>query len=146
MISDNTSSLCDNHVLIPNELTTYEDRIRFIRHFVFSDFSIVFGEKYTESFCDFILDLIQRTYVSPIFEKGHFIKLRWNGGEKDFNNLFSYLYQHRSDNNCLQVDFAGALSCLFHEKHASQYVSMLKYYHPDGLPHIYSESLKKMEL
>jgi len=146
MISDSTLNECDDHVLIPNELNSYEDRIRFIRHFVFSDFYIVFGKKYTENFCDFILDLIQRTYVSPIFEKGHFLELRWNGDDKNFNNLFSYIYQHRCDYNCRQADFAGALSCLFHEKHASQYISMLKYYHPKGLPYIYSESLKMMEL
>ena len=146
MKSDNTLNECDEQVMIPNELNAYEDRIRFIRHHVFSSFYIVFGEKYTEHFCDFILDLIQRTYVSPIFENGHFIELRWNGEEKDFNNLFPYIYQHRCDYNCRQADFAGALGCLFHEKHASQYVSMLKYYHPKDLPHIYSESLKIMEL
>ena len=146
MISDNTFLCCDDHVLIPNELNNYEDRIRFIRQFVFSVFYMVFGMKYTESFCNFILDLIHRTYVSPIFEKGHFIRLKWNGREKDFNNLFSYLYQHRSGYNCRQADCAGALSCLFHEKQASQYVSMLKYYHPNDLPNIYSESLKIMEL
>jgi hypothetical protein len=146
MISDSTFNQCDEHVLIPDELNSYEDRIRFIRHHVFSDFYIVFGDKYIENFCDFILDLIHRTYVSPIFEKGHFIELKWNGDEKNFNNLFSYIYQHRCDCNCRQADFAGALGCLFHEKHASQYVSMLKYYHPKDLSYIYSEPLKKMEL